>query len=212
MSTSSVRYKNTKALRKAKEKLYKPIWSSDTTEKHALGSCILMEFRNRPFILSHTRNKGKEGIATSIGHSPIAALIDPVAGSRNSITEALTNIIWAPLQDGLLSVSLSANWMWPCKNKGEDARLYKAVEAVSDFSIALGINVPTGKDSLSMKQKYKDGEVLSPGTVIISAAGHCQELSWRKHDATRIAITSYKQHGTQVEMNPASFSEISKPP
>ncbi|MGB5274526.1 MAG: phosphoribosylformylglycinamidine synthase, partial [Flavobacteriaceae bacterium] len=107
--------------------------------------------------------KGREGIATSIGHSPISGLIDPEAGSRNSIAEALTNIVWAPLMEGLKSVSLSANWMWPCKNEGEDARLYRAVEAVSDFSIALGINVPTGKDSLSMKQKYQDGEVLSPG-------------------------------------------------
>ena len=121
--------------------------------------------------------KGKEGIATSLGHSPISGLIDPVAGSRNSITEALTNLIWAPLKEGLKSVSLSANWMWPCKNEGEDARLYEAVQAVSDFSIAFGINVPTGKDSLSMKQKYKDGDVISPGTVIISAAGHCDDIT-----------------------------------
>ncbi|MCL6265543.1 phosphoribosylformylglycinamidine synthase [Flagellimonas myxillae] len=121
--------------------------------------------------------KGKEGIATSIGHSPISGLVDPVAGSRNSITEALTNIIWAPLKDGLKSVSLSANWMWPCKNEGEDARLYEAVEAVSEFAIALGINVPTGKDSLSMKQKYKDGEVISPGTVIISAGANCDDIN-----------------------------------
>ncbi len=121
--------------------------------------------------------KGKEGIATSIGHSPISGLINPVAGSRNSITEALTNIIWAPLKDGLKSVSLSANWMWPCKNEGEDARLYEAVEAISEFSIDLGINVPTGKDSLSMKQKYPDGDVISPGTVIISAAANCNDIS-----------------------------------
>lgn len=121
--------------------------------------------------------KGKEGVATSIGHSPISGLIDPVAGSRNSITEALTNLVWAPLKDGLQSVSLSANWMWPCKNEGEDARLYEAVQAVSDFSVALGINVPTGKDSLSMKQKYKDGEVISPGTVIISAAANCNDIT-----------------------------------
>ena len=121
--------------------------------------------------------KGKEGIATSIGHSPISALIDPAAGSKNSIAEALTNLVWAPLQEGLKSVSLSANWMWPCKNEGEDARLYKAVEAVSEFAIALGINVPTGKDSLSMKQKYKDGDVISPGTVVISAAGHCNDIT-----------------------------------
>lgn len=121
--------------------------------------------------------KGKNGIATSIGHSPISALVCAKAGSRNSIAEALTNIVWAPLADGLQSVSLSANWMWPCKNEGEDARLYKAVEAVSDFAIALGINIPTGKDSLSMKQKYPEGDVLSPGTVIISAAAHCSQIN-----------------------------------
>ncbi|MDB4199214.1 phosphoribosylformylglycinamidine synthase [Polaribacter sp.] len=120
---------------------------------------------------------GKEGVATTIGHAPIAGLIDPAAGSRIAITESLTNLIWAPLKDNLKSVSLSANWMWPCKNEGEDARLYKAVQAVSEFSIALGINVPTGKDSLSMKQKYADSDVISPGTVIISAAGNCSEIS-----------------------------------
>ncbi|GAA4270599.1 phosphoribosylformylglycinamidine synthase [Hyunsoonleella aestuarii] len=121
--------------------------------------------------------KGTEGIATSIGHSPISGLINPVAGSRNSITEALTNIIWAPLKDGLQSVSLSANWMWPCKNEGEDARLYEAVQAISEFAIDLGINVPTGKDSLSMKQKYPNEDVISPGTVIISAAANCNAIS-----------------------------------
>ncbi|MBE7634341.1 phosphoribosylformylglycinamidine synthase [Tenacibaculum finnmarkense genomovar ulcerans] len=120
---------------------------------------------------------GKEGIATSIGHSPISGLINPAAGSRNSIAESLTNIIWAPLKDNLASVSLSANWMWPCKNEGEDARLYKAVKAISDLSIDLGINVPTGKDSLSMKQKYKDDEVISPGTVIVSATANCDNIS-----------------------------------
>ncbi|SKB78266.1 phosphoribosylformylglycinamidine synthase [Maribacter arcticus] len=121
--------------------------------------------------------KGKEGIATSIGHSPISALIDPAAGSKNSIAESLTNIVWAPLKEGMKSISLSANWMWPCKNEGEDARLYKAVQAVSDFAIELGINVPTGKDSLSMKQKYSDGDVISPGTVVISAAGNCNDIT-----------------------------------
>ncbi len=119
---------------------------------------------------------GKEGVATSIGHSPISGLVDPVAGSRNSVTEALTNIVWAPLAKGLESVSLSANWMWPCNNDGEDARLYEAVKGISDFAIDLGINIPTGKDSLSMKQKYKNDEVIAPGTVIVSATGHCNEI------------------------------------
>ena len=121
--------------------------------------------------------KGKEGIATSVGHAPISGLISPKAGSRNAIAESLTNIVWAPLKDGLHSVSLSANWMWPCKNEGEDARLYEAVQAVSEFAIDLGINVPTGKDSLSMKQKYPNEEVISPGTVIISAAGNCNDIT-----------------------------------
>ncbi len=121
--------------------------------------------------------KGKEGIATSIGHAPISGLINPTAGSRNSITEALTNIIWAPLKDGLNAVSLSANWMWPCKNEGEDARLYEAVQAVSEFAIDLGINIPTGKDSLSMKQKYPNEDVISPGTVIISAVANCNDIT-----------------------------------
>lgn len=121
--------------------------------------------------------KGKEGIATTVGHSPVSALVDPAAGSRNAIAEALSNIVWAPLKENLKSVSLSANWMWACKNEGEDARLYEAVQACSDFVIELGINIPTGKDSLSMKQKYPNDEVIAPGTVIISAAGNCSNIT-----------------------------------
>ena len=120
--------------------------------------------------------QGKEGIATSIGHSPIASLIDSVAGTRTAIAEALSNIVWAPIKDGLGGISLSANWMWACKNEGEDARLYAAVQACSDFAIELGINIPTGKDSLSMKQKYPNDEVIAPGTVIISAGGNCTDI------------------------------------
>ena len=119
---------------------------------------------------------GKEGIATSIGHSPIASLIDPIAGTRTAIAEALSNIIWAPIKDGINGLSLSANWMWACKNEGEDARLYAAVKSCSDFAIELGINIPTGKDSLSMKQKYPNDEVIAPGTVIISAGGNCTDI------------------------------------
>ncbi|MFL2607090.1 MAG: phosphoribosylformylglycinamidine synthase [Flavobacteriaceae bacterium] len=120
---------------------------------------------------------GEQGIATSIGHSPISALINPAAGSKNSIAEALTNIIWAPLNKKINGISLSANWMWPCKNTGEDARLFKAVEAASKFAIELGINIPTGKDSLSMSQKYKNKQVKSPGTVIISATSQCTDIN-----------------------------------
>lgn len=121
---------------------------------------------------------GNKGIATSLGHSPVAGLIDPAKGSVLAIAEALTNIVWTPLVDNIKGVSLSANWMWPCKNAGEDARLYHAVKAASDFAIALGINIPTGKDSLSMTQKYKDGQhVYAPGTVIISAVAEALDIN-----------------------------------
>ncbi len=120
--------------------------------------------------------RGKAGMATSLGHAPAAGLIDPAAGSVLSIAESLTNIIWAPLKGGLKGVSLSANWMWPCRNPGEDSRLYDAVNAAGNFATDLGINIPTGKDSLSMTQKYPDQVVYSPGTVIISAAGEITDI------------------------------------
>ncbi|MEL7598746.1 MAG: phosphoribosylformylglycinamidine synthase [Proteiniphilum sp.] len=120
--------------------------------------------------------KGYAGMATSLGHAPQVAMIDPAAGSVMAVAEALTNLVFAPLTHGLQGVSLSANWMWPCRNPGEDARLYKAVEACSEFAGELGINIPTGKDSLSMTQKYGDDKVFSPGTVIISAAAEVKNI------------------------------------
>jgi phosphoribosylformylglycinamidine synthase len=121
--------------------------------------------------------RGKKGIATSIGHAPAAALINAAAGSRLAIAESLTNLVWAPIEGGLKGISLSANWMWACKNEGEDARLYTAVQAASDFAQALGVNIPTGKDSLSMTQKYPDGKkVYAPGTVIISTVGEVTDI------------------------------------
>lgn len=119
---------------------------------------------------------GKAGIATSIGHAPQAAIANPRHGSVLAVAEALTNIAGAPLTYGIRGISLSANWMWPCRNEGEDAALYSAVEACSEFACALGINIPTGKDSLSMTQKYGDRKVLAPGTVIISAAGEVSDV------------------------------------
>jgi phosphoribosylformylglycinamidine synthase len=125
--------------------------------------------------LDYSSNKG---VATAIGHAPGAALVDPVAGSKLAIAESLTNLVWAQLTHGLKGVSLSANWMWPAKQAGENARLYSAVEAVSEFAIQLGINIPTGKDSLSMTQKYPGGDVvLSPGTVIISATAEVSDIT-----------------------------------
>ncbi len=119
---------------------------------------------------------GTLGLASSLGHAPAAGLINAANGSILSIAEALTNIIWAPMSEGLKSISLSANWMWPCKNEGEDARIYDAVKAASDFACSLGINIPTGKDSCSMTQKYRNDVVYSPGTVIISASGEVSDV------------------------------------
>jgi phosphoribosylformylglycinamidine synthase len=120
--------------------------------------------------------QGEKGLATTIGHAPVAAMVDAEAGSVLSIAESLTNLVFAPLSDQLKGVSLSANWMWPAKNEGENARIYKAVKAASDFACELGINIPTGKDSMSMTQKYKDGVVYSPGTVIISASAEVSDV------------------------------------
>jgi len=122
--------------------------------------------------------RGEKGIATAIGHAPQAGLANPAAGSVLSVAEALTNIVWAPLADGMDSLSLSANWMWPCRSQeGEDARLYAGVKALSDFCCDLHINVPTGKDSLSLSQQYPNGEkIISPGTVIVSAGGEVSDI------------------------------------
>lgn len=122
--------------------------------------------------------KNNKGIATSIGHASIASIADPLKGSQLAITKALTNLVWAPLTHGLGGVSLSANWMWPTKSAGENSRLYQAVEAISNYAIDLGINIPTGKDSLSMTQKYGDGKTVdSPGTVIISSVGETSDIT-----------------------------------
>ena len=125
--------------------------------------------------------RGTKGIATALGHAPQAGLADPKAGSVLSVAEALTNVVWAPManeETPLESVSLSANWMWPCRSqKGEDARLYEAVKALSDFCCAIHVNVPTGKDSLSLTQQYPNGDkIIAPGTVIVSAGGEVSDV------------------------------------
>lgn len=147
--------------------------SGRVAQQQTVGSLQLPLSNCGVVALDYESNKG---IATAIGHAPLIALVDATKGSQMAIGESLTNLIWAPLEDGLTSVSLSANWMWACNNLGEDARLYEAVQACSEFAIALGINIPTGKDSLSMKQKYGDNTVIAPGTVIISAAAPCADI------------------------------------
>ena len=148
--------------------------------------------------------RGKNGVATALGHAPGIALISAAAGSRIAIARSLTNIIWAPLKKGLVSVSLSANWMWPCRTPGEDARLYDAVQATSDFAIALNINIPTGKDSLSMVQKYPDGlKVVAPGTVIITSAG---EVSDVKKSIKPVLVENTDSEILYIDLCPGEFS------
>ena len=147
--------------------------------------------------------QGEKGIATSIGHAPVSAMISPDQGSVLSIAESLTNIVLAPMEHGLKGVSLSANWMWPCKNEGEDARLYKAVAGAEKFALELGINIPTGKDSLSMTQKYKNGEsVIAPGTVIITAAGEVSDIK----KCVKAALKQQASDIVYVDMSRSAFS------
>lgn len=157
--------------------------------------------------------QGKKGVATAIGHAPVAGLPDPSKGSVLSVAEALTNLVWAPIEGGMAGVSLSANWMWPARNEGENARLYKAVEAMSQFAIRTGINIPTGKDSLSMTQKYPDGEkVYAPGTVIVSAAGEVSDVRKTVKPVlvndpdTEIIYVSFSK--SEFELGGSSFSQI----
>jgi len=157
--------------------------------------------------------QGIKGIATSIGHAPAAALIHPENGSVLSVAEALTNLVWAPIDGGLKGVSLSANWMWPARNAGENARLYRAVKAMSEFAIKLGINIPTGKDSLSMTQKYPNGEkVLSPGTVIVSTVGEVSDIKklvgpvLAREYGTELIYVSFSKSG--FELGGSSFAQV----
>lgn len=112
------------------------------------------------------------GEAMSMGEKPAAALFDAPASGRMCVGEAITNIAAANIGD-IGNIKLSANWMAACGNEGEDEKLYRTVEAVSKACQALDLSIPVGKDSLSMKTVWQDGEekksVVSPLSLIISA-------------------------------------------
>ena len=111
---------------------------------------------------------GLTGAATSIGEQPIKMLVNPKAGARMAVGEALTNIVWAQISR-LQDIKCSANWMWAPKLPGEGAALYDAVCAMRDLMIQLGIAVDGGKDSLSMATRVGDEIVKSPRELVISA-------------------------------------------
>jgi phosphoribosylformylglycinamidine synthase len=111
---------------------------------------------------------GLTGAATSIGEQPIKMLVNPKAGARMAVGEALTNIMWAQISR-LEDIKCSANWMWAPKLPGEGVALYDAVCAMRDLMIQLGIAVDGGKDSLSMATRVGDEIVKSPRELVISA-------------------------------------------
>jgi phosphoribosylformylglycinamidine synthase len=185
-------------------------WLTNKVDRSVTGlvakqqTCGIIQLPLNNLAIAALDYTGHSGIATAIGHAPAAGIINPAHGSILAIAEALTNILWAPIENGIRGISLSANWMWPCRHKGEDARLYKAVSAASEFAIALGINIPTGKDSLSMTQKYKDGsEVYSPGTVIISAAA---EVSDFRKAVEPVISDQPDSHLLYIDMSRDAFS------
>ncbi|MEK9151313.1 MAG: phosphoribosylformylglycinamidine synthase [Patescibacteria group bacterium] len=111
---------------------------------------------------------GKTGAAISVGEQPIKMLLDPKAGARMSVGEALTNIVSARVS-ALEDIKCSGNWMWPAKLPGEGTRLYAAASAMKDMMIALRIAIDGGKDSLSMAAKVDTDIIKSPGELAISA-------------------------------------------
>ncbi len=127
--------------------------------------------------------EGHAGEAMAIGERPALALIDAPAAGRMAVGEALTNLAAAAVGD-LSRVKLSANWMAPAGHPGEDAALYDTVRAVRDLCIALGVSIPVGKDSMSMRTAWSDGgtarAVTAPVSLVVSAFAPV-------HDARRAA-------------------------
>ena len=119
------------------------------------------------------------GEAMSMGEKPTVALFDAPASGRMCVGEAITNIAAVNIGD-IGNIKLSANWMAACGNEGEDEKLYRTVEAVSKACQALDLSIPVGKDSLSMKTVWQEGEekksVVSPLSLIISAFAPVQDV------------------------------------
>lgn len=119
------------------------------------------------------------GEAMSMGEKPAVALFDAPASGRMCVGEAITNIAAVNIGD-IGNIKLSANWMAACGNEGEDEKLYRTVEAVSKACQALDLSIPVGKDSLSMKTVWQDGEekksVVSPLSLIISAFAPVEDV------------------------------------
>ena len=127
-----------------------------------------------------TTFSGFTGEAFAVGERTPVASLNAAAASRMAIAEAVTNLAAADIAS-LRSIKLSANWMAACGHRGEDARLYEAVQAASEFCVACGLAIPVGKDSLSMKTRWQDEagearEVVSPVSLIVTAFGPVRDI------------------------------------
>ena len=111
---------------------------------------------------------GITGAAISIGEQPLKVLINPQAGARMSVAEALTNMVWAKISS-LSDIKCSVNWMWPAKLPGEGAALWDCADALAGFMKFMGIAADGGKDSVSMATRVENETVKSPGQVVVSA-------------------------------------------
>ncbi len=129
--------------------------------------------------------KEKTGLAAAIGDQPIKGIVNRQASVRMAVGEALTNLIWASL-DKYELINISGNWMWPCRQPGEDALLYDAVEAVTHLiEKELGLRISVGKDSLSMTaktlvekaQEIVEMTISAPGTLVATAFAPCDDIT-----------------------------------
>lgn len=116
------------------------------------------------------------GAATALGEQPLKGLIDPGAGARMTVGEALTNLVFARITD-LRDVKCSGNWMWAAKQAGEGAALVDACRAMCTVMAQLGVAVDGGKDSLSMAARVGDDIVMAPGTLVVSAYAVCPDIT-----------------------------------
>jgi len=137
---------------------------------------------------------GITGIAAAIGEQPVKGLVNTKAGGRMSLGESLTNLVWALIED-FNSVNFSATWQWPCKQPGEDARLYQAVEAATELCKELGLRIPVGKDSVSMTAwttlEGKKRPIKSPGSVQMISFAPCPDI-------TKVVTPDIKMPGKSV--------------
>ncbi len=133
--------------------------------------------------------QGYLGEAFAMGERTPIAVLDAPASGRMAIGEALTNLAAADIGD-LGKVKLSANWMAPCGVPGEDARLFDTVAAVSELCQAIGVSIPVGKDSLSMRTAWEDGgekkQVVSPLSLVITSFAAVDDV--RKTKTPQLAV------------------------